>query len=239
MEYSDRSSHYSAAKVIQVLRSVLSIHSVLDVGCAHGTWLKEWQSSGVYDVHGIDGEYVDLSQLAISPSKFTSADLSKPVSLDRTFDLVQSLEVGEHITPDASATFVESIIKHSRGFVLFSAAPPGQGGEFHINERPYEFWRSLFRNYDFLPFDYVRPRVAKDRSVSFWYRLNTLLYIRRDRIDNLHQSLRNTQISAESAIPDLSSLTFKIRKVLVRRLPYRAQHELARLKARFIPSGSF
>ena len=239
MEYSVRSSGHSAAKVIRILRRALPIESVLDVGCAHGTWLKEWQASGVQDVHGVDGEYVDVAGLAILPCEFTSADLSYPVSLNRTFDLVQSLEVGEHITPSASATFVEGIVEHSRGVVLFSAAPPGQGGEFHINERPYEFWRALFRSHNFFPFDYVRPLISEDRSISFWYRLNTLLYIRSDRIHGLDLILRKAQIPEETPIPDFSSVAFKVRKAVVRQLPYSAQHKLARLKARFLPSGSF
>jgi hypothetical protein len=33
--------------------------------------------------------------------------------------------------------------------VLFSAAPPGQGGEHHVNERTYEFWRGLFARHGY------------------------------------------------------------------------------------------
>jgi hypothetical protein len=47
--------------------------------------------------------------------------------LDRRFDLVQSLEVAEHITPAASEAFVEDLARHAERFVLFSAAPPGKG----------------------------------------------------------------------------------------------------------------
>jgi hypothetical protein len=35
--------------------------------------------------------------------------------------------------------FVYCLARHARRFVLFSAAPPGQGGEFHVNERPFEY----------------------------------------------------------------------------------------------------
>lgn len=239
ISYATQASRYSATRIVPILCDSLQPNSVLDIGCASGTWLSVWRSSGVTDVHGIDGDYVDRQQLEISLADFTSADLSQPISMGRTFDLVQSLEVGEHIDPAASELFVDHIAKHSNAFVLFSAAPPGQGGEHHVNERPYEFWRSLFRHRDFLPFDYVRPLVLNDKSVCFWYRFNTLLYIRKDLVSGLNPLVRNTCIPDGSPIPDLSSFAFRIRKELVRHLPYRVQHELARLKARLLPSGSF
>ena len=239
MSYATQASRYSADRVVPILLEALSIKSVLDVGCAAGTWLSVWRSAGVTEVHGVDGAYVDRERLEIPQSEFTSADLCQPISLGRTFDLVQSLEVGEHLLPTASNIFVDQIVKHSNGFVLFSAAPPGQGGEHHINERPYEFWRSLFRNRDYLPFDCVRPLVVNDKSICFWYRLNTILYVRKDRVEELDQQVRNTQIPGGVPIADLSSFSFKIRKELVRHLPYRLQHELARLKARLLPSGRF
>src|SRR5262249_17409131 len=153
---------------------------------------------GVETIHGIDGDYVDRALLEIPGSAFTCADLSKPVSLGRTFDLVQSLEVGEHIVPEASDIFVDQLIAHSSGFVLFSAAPPGQGGEFHINERSYEFWRALFRTRGFRPLDYVRPLIIEDRSISFWYRFNTLLYARDDLVSSLPLRLRRTQVGDDT-----------------------------------------
>jgi 2-polyprenyl-3-methyl-5-hydroxy-6-metoxy-1,4-benzoquinol methylase len=134
------------------------INSVLDVGCATGTSLAAWLEAGVPDIRGIDGSYVDPSQLDIEERLFTAGDLSLPISLNRTFDLVQSLEVAEHINPDAAATFVDTLVQHSNGLILFSAAPPGQGGESHINERPYDFWRRLFGHRGYEPFDYIRPR---------------------------------------------------------------------------------
>lgn len=239
LSYVMRASRRSAVRLVGILREALPINSVLDVGCASGTWLNVWRSTGVSDVHGIDGDYIDREQLEIPQSDFTSADLSQPISLGRTFDLVQSLEVGEHIPPATSKLFVSQIVKHSNGFVLFSAAPPGQGGEHHVNERPYEFWRSLFRDHSFLPFDYVRPLVLTDKSICFWYRFNTLLYVRKDRIADLNPLVQEVQIQDGSPISDLSTLTFRIRRELVRRLPHQVQHELARIKARIFPGWLF
>ena len=63
------------------------------------------------------------------------SNLANPVDLGRKFDLVQSLEVGEHLPKSAADTFVETLVKHG-DVVLFSAASVGQGGHDHINEQP-------------------------------------------------------------------------------------------------------
>jgi 2-polyprenyl-3-methyl-5-hydroxy-6-metoxy-1,4-benzoquinol methylase len=127
MEYAVLSNTLSARAIIQILLDNLPIASVLDVGCATGTWLKEWKACGVADIHGVDGDYVKRDQLQISPTEFESHDLSLSFHLDRMFNLVQSLEVAEHLAAESASRFVESLTGHSRGLVLFSAAPPRTG----------------------------------------------------------------------------------------------------------------
>jgi SAM-dependent methyltransferase len=235
MEYAVLSNTLSARAIIPILLNNLPIASVLDVGCATGTWLKEWKASGVADIRGIDGDYVKRDQLQISPTEFVSRDLSLSFHLGRTFDLVQSLEVAEHLAAESAATFVESLTEHSSGLVLFSAAPPGQGGEFHINERPFEYWRTLFRQRGFLPFDCIRPQIADRADISFWYRYNVLLYVREDRMATLPRPIAATRLRNGEPVPDISPLPFKLRKFLLQRLPYSAQQTLARLKSRVLP----
>jgi SAM-dependent methyltransferase len=235
MNYAVLSNTLSARAIIQILLNSLPIASVLDVGCATGTWLKEWKGSGVEDICGVDGDYVKRDQLQISPAEFMPHDLSLSFRLERTFDLVQSLEVAEHLAAGSASRFVESLTEHSSGLVLFSAAPPGQGGEFHINEQPFEYWRTLFRQRGFVPFDYIRPRIADRADISFWYRYNVLLYVREDRMATLPQAIAATRLRDGEPVPDISPLPFKLRKFLLQRLPYSAQQTLARLKSRILP----
>lgn len=230
--YTDESSRHTALRVSAFLQPHLSPVSVLDVGCARGAWLQAWQQAGVTEIQGIDGDYVDRSRLAIPQGAFLSADLSRGFDLGRTFDLVQSLEVAEHLAPERAAQFVETLTRHSRGLVLFSAAPPGQGGEHHVNERPYGYWRELFRQQDYAVFDPVRPHLAADERVSFWYRYNVLLYVREDRARSLPAAIASTRIADDAPIPDVSPPAFRLRKQLVRLLPYAVQQALARAKAR-------
>ena len=127
-QYIDAGSRASAQAVSSLLLDELKIDSVLDVGGGHGAWARIWLDSGVSDVLAVDGAYVDRQQLAIPPRCFHSHDLLQPLDLNRSFDLVQSLEVAEHIAEDRADTFIDSLVRHG-DVILFSAAVPRQGGE--------------------------------------------------------------------------------------------------------------
>ena len=187
---------------------------------------------GITDLHGVDGDYVDRQILELPQVTFTAIDLNGAFDLGRQFDLVQSLEVGEHIQESASETFAECLAHHARRYILFSAAPPGQGGEYHINEQPYEFWRQKFERRGFVTIDAVRPAIAEDKRISYWYRYNTLLFVRRDLLLKISNDFRDKMVRASDQIKDLSPLAFRLRKAVVGRLPNAVQHEIARLKSK-------
>lgn len=239
MDYTGISSRHSASTVATLLRRALPVDSVLDIGCAIGAWLEAWRAAGVGVIQGVDGDYVDRQQLLIPADSFQSADLSQPLVLNRRFDLVQSLEVAEHIPAQHADRFIANLVAHSNGLILFSAAPPGQGGEYHVNEQSYDYWREKFARHGYRAFDYVRPQLAGDGSISFWYRFNILLYVRDDRIAELPAAIVATRVPDHRPVTDVSPPLFRLRKWIVRSLPYGMQQWLARLKARVMPSGRF
>ncbi len=181
-------SRRSAAVVVSIVNKLLRPESVLDVGCGVGSWLAEWADEGVTDLLGLDGEYVDKEAMAIEPSRFQTLDLSKPFSLGRTFDLVESLEVAEHLNESCADTFIESVAKHA-DTVLFSAAIPGQRGSHHVNEQWPSYWTAKFANAGFTPFDVIRPSIWADSRVDIWYRQNILLFSKTREFSSPHQYL--------------------------------------------------
>jgi hypothetical protein len=231
LAYATVSSAYSAAAITRLVTAALPVASVLDVGCAEGVWLDAWRQAGVREVAGVDGTYVQADRLWIAPAEFTAMDLARPFDLGRRFDVVQSLEVAEHVPEAAARDFVASIARHSGGLVLFSAAPPGQGGEHHVNERPYDYWRSLFQEHGFHAHDYLRPLIAGDPKISFWYRHNVFLYVADGMLDQLPEGVRARRVADGARLRDLSPPLFKLRKLAIRCLPHRFQNGLAQLKA--------
>ena len=134
LEPQERQNHISAHKVLHLLFERYKPSSVLDVGCGLGTWLSVARELGVEAIFGIEGQWLDLKQLRIEPEYVAVRDLELPFNLSRAFDLVISLEVAEHLSPNAAHSVSASLIAHG-DIVLFSAAIPHQGGHNHINEQ--------------------------------------------------------------------------------------------------------
>lgn len=169
----------SAAVVIPIVQQMLTPKSVVDIGCGIGIWLAEWQRHGVNDILGIDGEYIDKEQLKISPDFFLAQDLEKPFLGNRKFDLVQSLEVAEHLKHEFAANFISQLCNLGN-IVLFSAAIPAQGGINHFNEQYPDYWINLFAQNNFTAYDCLRKIIWNYNAVDTCYRQNILLFIRND-----------------------------------------------------------
>ena len=172
----------AARRIIAAMHTIVPIRGVIDFGCARGTWLREWHASGVKTIAGVDGDYVDRTKLEIDPNSFIVHDLATPFKHERRFDLAQSLEVAEHLPEARAASFAADLAAHAPA-VLFSAAPPGQGGEHHVNEQPGEYWRAHFAAHDYVAIDCLRPLLAREDGIPAWYRYNIMLYARRFPVD--------------------------------------------------------
>jgi hypothetical protein len=171
-------SFSSAKVVVPHLVERFNPKSVCDVGCGIGTWLKAFKDIGVTDVTGFDGAYVDATMLKIERDEFFSVDLEREdYPSQRTYDVCISLEVGEHLTYTRSDSFISWLCKLSN-IVVFSAAVPGQGGTYHINEQKQSYWASKFAAHGFEPMDAVRPLIWDCSDVCWWYKQNMVVYVK-------------------------------------------------------------
>jgi len=176
-------SALSASVMLDCLFERVRPGSVVDVGCGVGTWLQVCRQKGIEDVLGIDGDYVDRGRLRIPADMFVPADVTSrndvtAKSGGRRFDLAISLEVAEHLAREHAEGFVRTLAGLSDQ-VLFSAAIPYQGGTNHVHENWPEYWAILFRAAGYEVVDLFRARLWGDRRVSFWYRQNALLFVRK------------------------------------------------------------
>ncbi|MBU1236112.1 MAG: class I SAM-dependent methyltransferase [Gammaproteobacteria bacterium] len=167
-----------------VLKIIPEPHSAVDLGCGIGAWLAALRNKGVDRLVGIDGPWVNQSYLAIDASEFRQMDFSRPLSIDGRFDLAISLEVAEHLPKDAADQFVRNLVGLA-DFILFSAAPPLQGGTHHINEQPIGYWLDKFKSHGFIGIDCVRPYFWNERRIGAWYRQNTILLAKESRVPEL------------------------------------------------------
>ena len=230
-DYIDTGSRASARAVSALLLEEIEIGSLLDIGAGHGAWAAEWLAAGVKDVLAIDGDYVDRSRLAVPSAHFQAHDLSTPLDLGRKFDLVQTLEVAEHLPADKADLFVDNLVAHG-DVILFSAAVPHQGGEHHVNEQPPEYWRTKLKARGFAVFDFVRPRLAGRAEVMPWYRFNTYVYANDVGQKRLSSAILATRVPEERPLTIGGDIKWALRRAAVRLIPEPLVKPIAMAKAR-------
>jgi SAM-dependent methyltransferase len=165
----------SARRVVPLVRALMEVGSVVDVGCGTGGWLAAFRETGTADVLGLDGDWVRDDQLMIPRECFTRCALTERLPVDRRFDLAVSLEVAEHIPSDRGARFVAELTRLAP-VVLFSAAIPDQGGLNHFNEQWPGYWAELFAEHGYAVIDTLRWQAWSDPDVTWWYKQNLLLF---------------------------------------------------------------
>lgn len=181
----DARTRAAAERIVDIVLAVLpGLRSAVDVGCGVGTWLSVLRAKGVEDLLGIDGAWIEPRELRIPEEQFRAHDLSTDLELFRRFDLAICLEVAEHLPPERAEGLVLWLTRLA-DCVLFSAAIPGQGGRGHRGERWQSEWAEFFHRSGYLALDVVRPQIWNDPSIQPWYRQNTFLFVRSERVAHL------------------------------------------------------
>ena len=230
-DYIDAGSRRSARAVAGLLLPEMKITSLLDVGAGHGAWAAEWLGAGVNDVLAVDGDYVARDQLAIPARNFLAHDLATPLDLGRKFDLVQTLEVAEHLPHAKADLFVDNLVAHG-DVILFSAAVPHQGGEHHVNEQPPEYWREKFAARGYAAYDFVRPGLVDKAGVMPWYRFNSYIYANDAGQKRLSRAILSTRVPDSRKLTIGGDMKWALRRAAVRMIPTALVKPIAMAKAK-------
>lgn len=166
---------YTSGVVLTYCLHYFKTRQLLDVGCGCGAWGRNWDF-----YTGVDGEYVKPENLLIPAEKFIAKDVSKPFDLGKKYDMVISLEVGEHLYERCAEDYIDNLCRHTDNHILFSAAIPGQGGNCHINEQWQSWWAEKFIKRGFVPSLVLRDLLWNNPEVPYWYKQNLVLYVHED-----------------------------------------------------------
>ncbi|MBJ7470562.1 MAG: class I SAM-dependent methyltransferase [Solirubrobacteraceae bacterium] len=191
----------SAAVVSAEVLTYLTPSSVVDLGCGNGAWVWAFAQRGIEDYLGVDGPWVNTDWLDIPAAKFRHDDLAVGASIDRTFDLAISVEVGEHL-PAASAKGFVATLTRAAPVVLFSAAIPYQGGTGHVNEQWPSYWAEKFAAHGYVPVDVLRRKLWDREDVAYYYRQNLTFYVRESALGD-YPALQQGYEETGGTLPDL------------------------------------
>lgn len=158
--------------ILEVTIDRLAPSSVLDVGCGTGRSLEHFLARGI-DAVGIEGSRRAIEKSGHS-ERIVHANLNHAIDLGRSFDLIWSYEVVEHIHPDFVDELMATFSTHGDRVVI-SAARPGQGGQGHFNEQPPEYWIERFGRYGYR---LDEPLTAELRAQPEEFAENMLAFIR-------------------------------------------------------------
>jgi SAM-dependent methyltransferase len=152
--------------------------SLLDLGCGNGAWARAALEFGIRDVLGVDGGDVKSGQLLIPQASYQSQLLSESLFLDRKFDVALCLEVAEHLDEADAKTLIVNLVRHA-DLIYFSAACPGQPGQFHLNCQWPGYWQELFNEAGYACDDGIRWSLWNVPALEFYYRQN-MFFARRN-----------------------------------------------------------
>ncbi len=134
-------------------------HHATDFGCGPGMVVRRLRELGV-EAYGFDGSkhawqyasdevkpYIAQADLIEIAPKLGSAPILNRdgrIGLGGMGSVTICTEVAEHIPEEHAGTLVRLLVAGMCP-IIFTAAPTGQGGHFHVNCQPQEYWLELFK----------------------------------------------------------------------------------------------
>jgi hypothetical protein len=147
----------------------MNVSSAIDFGCGYSMYATTLEKNEI-PCDCYDG---NSNTPALTEGKCDVLDLSEKIILNKTYDCVISLEVGEHIPQKYEKIFIDNLIRHTHKWIIISWALPHQGGHGHVNEQSNEYIEKIFQNVGFIRHQDIEIRLRK--SAHWWWFKNTIM----------------------------------------------------------------
>lgn len=151
-----------------MMDSVPHNFSWVDIGCGNGAYTIYLRDAGINCI-GYDG---NPQTEEITGGLCKVMDFSMPQFIGK-FDIVLSLEVGEHIPQGYESIFLNNLRDACREFLIISWAIEGQPGVGHVNTRNNDY---IIKELENRGFSYCKEAsdLLRDKSTLPWFK-NTLM----------------------------------------------------------------
>lgn len=163
MRYYHEQALMDAPGVVTSLRALFpECRRYLDIGAGSGGFAAQAVRQGVA-VQACEHSWIGRVMARRQGVDCRPFDLRRQpaADVDGPFDLAYCLEVGEHVDEALSTPLVRFAAAQAPTLV-FTAAPPGQGGHGHVNEQPKGYWIEKFEKVGLRHVDELSRRLAAE-----------------------------------------------------------------------------
>jgi len=155
--------------------------SVVDFGCGSGSYLYFFSKLGVNKLKGFEGSQKAIDLALIEKKYIDKCDITKKIELGETYDICICFEVAEHLHEGCVGVFLDNLCSSS-ATILFTAAPPDQGGRHHVNLKPMQYWIQKFgeRHYHYQKSltEELKKELNDIISALSWMKTNIMIFQR-------------------------------------------------------------
>lgn len=166
---------YDASLARAIIKFFPHIKTAVDIGCGNGKYVMNFMANGI-QCEGYDGSPL-TPELTLGQCEVM--DFSEPVDIGR-FDLVLSLEVGEHIPANYEQIYLDNLCNATTKFLLISWATEGQYGIGHVNCHANSYIINELKPRGFL---YVRwfSELLREETSLPWFKNTLMLFMKWSR----------------------------------------------------------
>lgn len=176
LDKAETDTHASDPVLKEALVKVFSdVKTIIDIGCGNGEYTKHFIQHK-FECSGYDGCPITPE---ITNGVCKVQDFSVPVSLG-TFDLVLSLEVGEHVPQQYEQIFIDNLTSHSTKYICISWGVVGQPGIGHVNCRNNDYIIEEMSKRDF-EFDKSKSNILRKYSTFPWFENTVMVFYKVQR----------------------------------------------------------
>lgn len=153
------------------------IESIGDFGCGPGWYVAYLRRHG-FDAEGYDGNPLveEISSRFFGSGFYCQrVDLTEELKAEPPFDMVISLEVGEHIPEKYEDVFIQNLTRNSSKYILLSWAVENQAGDGHINCRANEYVISKLRQYGYIHVEAVSAYLRR-KCIHWWFKYSLMFF---------------------------------------------------------------
>lgn len=156
-------------EAIEAVFDLSIVESFADLGCSNGRLMESiHRKYPTIDLMGL--EYFEWAKTHADPTikeHIYIADLGKPYTYSKQYDIVNCSEVGEHLEPEAEETFIDNVTRASKDIIIltWSNAASDTNGQ-HVNPRPRGYVQSKLLSRGFGYWEEATQKIQDSLRIS-------------------------------------------------------------------------